>query len=122
MQRWVRILMLGWLGVWFGVIAPGHQRGIVMLPGTVKPGSCCVVRGELVVNKGGQAPAKQTPPMPVKGCAICQINATLATPEVIVFHALDLGLVQLLPLPPPVAAPVLALLHVDYSRGPPVMC
>jgi hypothetical protein len=80
------ILLILFQAVWFNVILPGHQRGVVQLPGASGTPSCCCC------TDGGGPGATGTPLTPgdrAKNCAICFFAAHLSLPPVFTFdHAL----------------------------------
>lgn len=109
LHRLGRLVILGLMALWFAVIAPGHQRGVIRLPGSAAPPmatcdagdgavfepgtpSCCRTRttGRVAARDGGAADERQqdsTPPRrdPSRGCAICQLLATLDAPLVLIW-------------------------------------
>ena len=81
--RLSRILAIGWLLFWLGVVVPGHQRGIIPLPGATPAAlgdgassheaPCCALRH-------GQKPCPLQ-----RSCAICDdFVATLSTPPPVI--------------------------------------
>jgi hypothetical protein len=93
--RWV---FLVFQLVWLNAIMPGHTRGAIPLPGS-SPScegghSCCAGRS--------QAGKKAPTPDEKRRCAICYFAAGLSLPPVVLLDHVVLGLVALLPLPPPV--------------------
>ena len=126
-SRLFRILFLGFLCLWLGIIVPGHERGQIVLPGTPRNTaikSCCVLRGgsltKLDFNR--QPTDKQRPTREDrKRCALCQLIATLqvARPSLLAF--LPMGLLAIIP-----AQRSLGIAHYPYigpvmGRGPPVV-
>jgi hypothetical protein len=84
-RRWLVFAFAVFQTIWLNVIVPGHQRGIVQLPGSHSscPDCCCNCRnGPAESNhpKNGNAPA----PKPA-GCAICFFAAHLSIPPVVDF-------------------------------------
>ena len=72
LRRALRISLILFVAIWFGVVLPGHRRGLVSLSGAST--TCC------------SNPAAPTGPVdrkvPVKAgeCAICHFMATLDLP------------------------------------------
>lgn len=97
-QKTAHWLVLVWFTLWMGVIAPGHTRGVVRLPGmddTSSASACCCTD-----TQGSCAPATQTaetgpqdstPADPAKCCAVCYFNATLNTPPPLTLYTPYLG-------------------------------
>ncbi len=95
----LKYVILAYTLCWFGVIAPGHQRGVVQLPGgqsgsspwsgdvatisALATGSCCTRRGENASEQEGQN-SEGPRPDPARNCAICKLNATLDTPPTVI--------------------------------------
>lgn len=73
------LALTGFVLLWFAVIVPGHQRGMLRLPGGEAISSCCMKSGRLTVDHGEQAPRRSTP-APVRDCAICHFTLTLDVP------------------------------------------
>lgn len=86
--------------VWFVVIAPGHQRGALTLPGPsdARTVACCPLSAVGGTPSGSEEPGDSPPAPPchdpAQSCAICQLVTTLAAPP----H-LDLTTPSLGPLP-----------------------
>jgi hypothetical protein len=98
--RWCFILFQA---IWLGVMMPGHVRGAFTMPGTASAlrasagadeESCCASR---VSHESEGRPTQDQK----SRCAMCHFAAGLSTPPVVSFAHADLGLVSLLPLPPP---------------------
>lgn len=125
-SRTFRILLLGLLCLWFGVIMPGHERGQIVLPGGTGKSvtrSCCAMRGgELAVMDTNCDPQqqKQKPSREdQKRCALCQLIATLQVAQI---PNLSLPPMGLLAISPPQRA--IGVAHPAFSgpvlgRAPP---
>lgn len=127
----LRILMLFWVLLWFGVIVPGHTRGMLRLPGSesveldgareatngptcsidASLPSCCQQPGSPTNND------RKTPPLGTK-CAICHMAANLDAPPA------PVAIVELHRIALPLSDRVshlyaLAALSDVLGRGPP---
>jgi hypothetical protein len=86
MRRAVGILLILFQALWFNIIVPGHQRGVVQLPGTGGAPRCCCCAGESAIGVKGK---QQTPEDRAKNCAVCFFSAHVSLPPVFTFdHAL----------------------------------
>jgi hypothetical protein len=116
-SRALRIALLLYLFLWFGIIVPGHRRGVVTLEG--KPDDkqaacdcCCDCHPS-------QAPASsKTPPKPTH-CAICDFAAHLSLPPVFDFSLAPLGMLTRLPTPPAEDRFARVVVTPYDDRGPP---
>lgn len=82
-------LLLFWTLAWFGIVLPGHERGVIRVPGMDAGRGAVVQRGEgasdlrwtalsscplcPVGSSGGEDD-------PAATCALCQLIATLSVP------------------------------------------
>lgn len=111
---WGYRFILGLMVLWFAVIAPGHKRGLIRLPGSDRPAasttpvpavwggavlspggmrSCCRVKSAVpppsppATDDRGEGETQEGPPRedPAVGCAICQLLATLDAPLVLIW-------------------------------------
>lgn len=95
-SRGLRVAILLLQAVWFNAIVPGHQRGMVALPGETcaacqpDTDACCP---EMAAPKPPQrkAPASGDP---ASHCAICHFAAALSTPPAIEFSPPPLTFLQ----------------------------
>jgi hypothetical protein len=116
----LRLICLGWLVVWFGVVAPGHERGVVTLPGMG-----CADRSSTSTDNQPAATCcagkeSETPDERVRRCAICQLLATLSPPAPpIVWDAPPTALLDWLPLIQPVAPEAYEPILSHRGRAPP---
>ena|SRR5437763_1659197 len=84
-SRYLRIAVLIFQALWFGVLVPGHRRGVIALAGEesvaalAQERSCCRVDA----SKGGQAPQIPCNRDPAQHCAICHLAVRLSTPPAI---------------------------------------
>ena len=111
-SRAFRILLLALVAVWYGAVLPGHQRGVVQMPGAGAD-PCCERDAQHESKDSSKAPAPRS-------CAVCFHMAALeqAAPP-------DLGIAPLGPtqrqpaaVPP---APVTVHVHATYlGRAPPL--
>jgi len=122
-----------WLALWFGVIVPGHKRGLVLLPGA--PGNAAAASNssdealepcplaEIMALDGSCCPSSKPSdpdtPMPVTHCAICYLTGVLDVPPAPDFAPRPLELVQVLPWPEPVAQDTIGSTRTYLGRAPP---
>ncbi len=82
------ILLLAWLVPFLGVIAPGHQRGVIGVPGSERveasAASCVLCEVWLGGDGRGRDDSNEpsSPADPATGCAVCHFNGTLLNPPV----------------------------------------
>ena len=122
-----------WLALWFGVIVPGHKRGLVLLPGgepvQTKPvaGEICPLAGIMVGTNRGCCPGSKSPaspspaPLPVSHCAVCYLAGVLDVPAVPDLAPKPLELIEVLPWPTPVAVTSSPKLQTYLGRAPPLV-
>lgn len=119
----LRILVLLYVGVWFGAIVPGHTRGIVKMPGTGSNGDALAS-----VSSNAGCCATHAPPSddekksPVKpACAVCYFAAALMIAPAPTFDFAQLGLVGSL-APPVINRIGCQPTHQPYhGRAPPAI-
>ena len=76
LARW---LLLIWTVWFFALFLPGHDRGMLLLPGETSEAGCPMcVTGTLVVQRDDQDTPAQSPDKPCGRCAVCQFMATIA--------------------------------------------
>lgn len=118
-SRTLRVAFILLWSVWFGLIIPGHQRGIVALPGTQQAsGECPVLGGDSV-----QASCCKSQPGrgdPVRHCAICKLVAMLDIPAAVNNDVPPLGLVGLADPVAPIAVYPPSTVSVHTGRAPPL--
>jgi hypothetical protein len=123
-------LMLFWAFAWFGVIVPGHTRGIVQLapdplatpschsqpaPTQTTPttDSCCMGKPKSTSNS-------KDAPKPFMGkCALCDIAAKSVSAPPFTIDLPLVGLISLLPPPTVFTLSGVQFLIPQQSRGPP---
>ena len=77
-----------WFALWFGVIVPGHKRGLVLLPGGQPPARTQAANAEpcplasIMARSGSCCPSSKSPDTPrpdgpVTHCAICYLNTSV---------------------------------------------
>ena len=127
-SRALRILVLAWLGWWFGVFAPGHERGRFSMPGSTPADTCCpsgsapTQKPEAIASCHGEAKDHSNSPAkgdPVARCAVCFVTARLQTPVDIAFDPPSFTLLAVLPV---LEAASLEGIHIRIpieARGPP---
>jgi hypothetical protein len=86
--------MAAYLLFWFGIVVPGHQRGIVTVDGTPNASECCCCQTTPVAQSTSKTPADSPAPAnPAGHCAICYFAAHLTVPPPVDFSLAPLGLV-----------------------------
>ena len=134
----LRILLLAIFGLWFGVIVPGHERGVITVPG-FKPacheascemadaapapacGGCPIeARAKAKEAKEKEAKEKDSRRQRAQHCAVCQSVGVLGAPVVIVFAPPTVELIGCLPLPAYQSVTGIDAVDLTRSRGPPV--
>jgi hypothetical protein len=99
----LRWFVLGFACLWFGMLVPVHQRGMIQLPGAAdarglshcnrgeeRTASCC--KTQTKQNGGGKAPVTQG------NCAVCHFIAGLHAPPPVTMYIAQLGLLRDQPL------------------------
>jgi len=123
----LRILAIIWLGWWFGMFLPGHQRGSVQLPGSGgKPqlSSCCpsevteAPSCHAVPTKQNDSEDDSSDGSP-SNCALCQIINTLSTPPTVLGSVEPLGLLTVLNDPAGSTRPMSRSVRLALGRAPP---
>jgi hypothetical protein len=120
--RAINFFLLVFQTIFLNVIVPGHERGVVQLPGSAceqccgcdQPAtkSCCAGRGD---------PSKHAPkPDRASHCAICSFAAHLCVPPVFRLTLEPLGLAEILSPAAPLVAPSIPARLPERSRAPPV--
>lgn len=124
-----------WLALWFGVIVPGHKRGLVLLPGGNDTSPAATQTGEpcplakYMATTGTCCPSSQPanksnpddPGAPVTHCAICYLTGVLDVPPAPDFAPQPLELIQVLAWPTPEAVVSSATVHTHPGRAPPIV-
>lgn len=146
-RLYLRILCLMFVSLWFGVIAPGHQRGTIKLggvssevceptvadpstrqstrpahkPATSAIATCCPMPVATKTADGQTDPGQQPTQDPASCCAVCYLNSILDVPEKPVFVTVYAGLLaELEPLEPIGLSSLLSVL-LTHIRGPPAL-
>ena len=70
-SRAFRIFLLALLAVWYGAVLPGHQRGVVQLPGASSDPCCDQTKSH---HSSKDTPASPGSP---RTCAVCYYMAAL---------------------------------------------
>ena len=105
-----------YLFIWFGVIVPGHRRGVVSFDKNKGTSECCCCCD----CQPAKTPAgSQTPPANSGHCAICDFAAHLTIPPPVDFSLPPMGLLER--APNPIVKDVVALIVLTPfdGRGPP---
>ena len=118
-------LILIWSILWFGVIAPGHERGAVRVPGgetstSSSHGHACCQRPTPNTTDETPDPAAPEDEDPASACAICYLNGALHTPVPIAIIP-AVSRTALAPRPAPPHTPALARRYPPaLGRAPPI--
>ena len=124
-SRAFRVALLVFEALWLNVIVPGHQRGVVRLPGESCPAceadsaprECCHAQATRQSIPTKHKPAGD----PAQHCAICYFAARLCTPPVIDLSPPPLRLVEQLPVPAAHTRESFKVRPTYYGRAPPAM-
>jgi len=124
-MRWrtLRIALLLFQALWLNVIVPGHQRGVVALPGErcaacERPerstSECCDMK------EGGKR--EDVPPKgdPALHCAICYFAARVTPPDYVDLTPPPLRFSHQVPVPTAEIRTSIELVPTYEGRGPPV--
>jgi hypothetical protein len=119
----LQTIMAAYAVLWFAVIGPGHQRGLVTLPGSEAAAapSCCAV-GVLEISDR-QAPTPSKPDKPTnrsKDCAVCYLNAMLNLPVQVQISVPLLELSALIEPSAPVEVDAITFWRTYRGRAPPI--
>ena len=127
-ERAIATLLLLWLVPLLTIVAAGHTRGALKLPGSddaqavLNRPSCALCELTFGGSKTDDEDTPTPPLDPTGSCAICEITGTLLLPEPVDFSAAALA-----KLPFPVAETVVAepapvpVLRELSGRAPPAM-
>ena len=118
--RSFRIALLVFQTLWLNVIVPGHQRGVVSLPGEAQS-SCHAAAARPCCGSGhpGGPNKSGKPGDPALHCAICYFAARVTPTPPIVFAPEPLRLLEVLnPEAAPARAAIPFILSYD-GRAPP---
>jgi hypothetical protein len=131
-MRWrtLRIIFLLFQALWLNVIVPGHQRGVVALPGEScaacersekSPSECCDMtvggKREDAGPKGESAPKGD----PALHCAICFFAARVTPPDYVDLTPPPLKYSHQIPVPRAEIRTSIALVPTYDGRGPPAI-
>ena len=130
-SRGLRLFVLLFSAVWFGVLMPVHPRGRIPVPGDRRAATCCETEachvadscnakgGEASGGRDGKGPRHSAPAGPYRSCAVCQLIATLDLPTPVQFAPPPSGLAgPVLPERPPVLVRP-DMVPTCTERGPP---
>ena len=123
-HRNLHLVMLGFMCLWFGIVVPGHERGLIKTPGPAcdtalmsccpADTTCCPVGDP----NSDRVPARDDP---AQNCALCDYLATLLTPPVAQLIMPRLGLIDVLPVPLHVTPHVAPARSIFGGRSPPLV-
>jgi hypothetical protein len=111
LHRSAALALLLYEAMFLNVLVPGHTRGAITLSGGAVA-SCCASHQS---RSSQHVPTQKDR----ENCAVCNFAARMSTPPVISWTMPKLGLVQLLPFPPPSVATSIDRRLPYLSRGPP---
>jgi hypothetical protein len=111
-SRSLRIALLFYTFFWFGIVVPGHKRGVVTLDASGHASCECAAC---------QADNSKTnhPTDPASRCAICDFTAHLILPPVYDFTLPPMGLADRVPTPVVEDRVARVVLTPFDGRGPP---
>jgi hypothetical protein len=141
-SSWFSIVMAVCTAAWFGVIVPGHQRGMVLVGGAERQAaaqSCCAMDAPKAADADDASTAachekspekssakkpggkQKSDPFRVKNCAVCDVAAVVDVPPPVSFVPVpDEPFARFRPIASDVSALELPFLTVPFKRGPPV--
>lgn len=110
-RRWLRILVLGFACLWFGMLVPVHQRGQIQLPGSADAAATKSAQARHCNRTDADAPCRKGQRAPDDdgggqgSCAVCHFIAGLQVPPQVTVAPRPLGLLRTLPAEDGPAAP-----------------
>jgi hypothetical protein len=129
--RFLHLVMLLFISLWFGVIAPGHTRGVIKMGGAsscspqvqgsdaIGGMSCCAMPAR--ADRDEDDAHQDRPEDPAACCAICYLNTTMQTPQVISFTPGLVGVIDELTPPPLTGQAAEAHFSPIHGRAPPAI-
>jgi hypothetical protein len=131
LRRLAHILFVGFQVVWLNAFLPGHQRGIVTVPGYSPDASCHGLTTSSLVENGccsarpsdfDDAERKSDRQQNrAKHCAVCFFAARLSTPPAIISEIQAPQFVELTPIPVLESIDPVVVFSAYFSRGPPLV-
>lgn len=122
-SRFARVVVLAFQALWLNVILPGHQRGIVALPGSACE-SCRLAESAPCQHGSTNAPSdsnKSGPGDPASHCAICHFAAMLSLPPVVDLSPPVHRFLELRPIPIAEHLVCLSFPATYDGRAPPML-
>ena len=124
-SRSLNIAVLVFTAAWFAVVLPGHQRGVVRLPGSdasrsYTSGSQCALcqwTGGGTSRDEDGSPSRRPAP---SHCALCQLIAVLDAPPITNLDAPVAGLAEVLTVSRPDRTGLNDRPRVYLGRAPPL--
>jgi hypothetical protein len=120
LSRFILALLLIYEAMFLNIVLPGHTRGQITIDGkhTVDSNSCplCCCCATETPASGPAVPSQRDR----EHCALCQFMAGLTSVPLIRLTLPELGLLELLPVPPPHSIVSLQLIPTYLACGPPV--
>jgi hypothetical protein len=110
----MRIAMVVFCALWYGIILPGHERGAITLPGS----NCCDVKAASC-HTAPHPDKSDRKSDPVRTCAVCQLVSVTAPPTVIAIDVQKLHLLAELPSVAYLSPDLAAVSRPQSGRGPP---
>ena len=121
LNKSVSVFLLVFEAVFLNVIVPGHTRGVITLTGKNSVVSMADLGCPFCSHQSNSDPKKAPDGKDQQECAICHLAVRLTLPPVVDFRLGELTLLEVVPPPAPVQAPVCIIVPVQYCRGPPVI-
>ena len=112
-SRAFRILLLALVAAWYGAVLPGHQRGVVQMPGAGSGDPCCEQ------SKRHDADDPRESPNSPRSCAVCFYMAALSQAAPPDLGIAPLGLRERERAPSSPAPVAVAVLPTYLGRAPP---
>lgn len=131
-SRFLRWMVLGFACLWFGMLVPIHQRGMIQLPGpsradaTTPQASHCSRSGDVNAPchkrqaASSERDGEKTPP--VEGnCAVCHFIVGLHAPPPVTVYVARLGLLREAPTEEPAFTPLRHAALPFHGLDPPTV-
>jgi hypothetical protein len=126
--RVTSVFLLAFQAFFLNIVVPGHTRGVITLTGRSDAGgagaasmsgsSCCHTEA----RKAPEDSSRKAPtPKDRAECAVCHIAARVTTATTIDLRLTELGLLEVLPLPPPQLADSVDQIPTYLGRAPPAV-
>lgn len=121
-SRKFRLVMIAFTAVWFGVVLPGHERGVITVPSSTNNESCgsCESESHCAVDSDPAGDKSLPQNTPASRCAICKFIGTLDLPVLVTLTSPVSEQIAVLNWAAPKAVCVLAPIEQTSGRAPPL--